>query len=386
MAGEIRDNWEGSAERTNGAVQWSEKGVDLADPKTRPASVREASNDRSNDRSIGSGFVDLTMEDIVGKRRPEAPQRSDVPVTGREPQLDRGTLRFDLGDKNIDAALARPDYRRIEVRTPPGIQLSHGVDQTGYYFTFDKANGESADGKRHYYPQNAKEMCENNKTYNLDAQRLRSNEVSANSSSNQAHYFDNMNHGTPPNAFQVVKFADRLSNISKAVLVTQEKSLQDSIRAQDADPNSIKNPYFKIYLADVYTAQAMQPLVEQFKATGRINFDNPQTVQRVDMAIRVLNTALQDSRDGLQSTGMKNPTNVVTPMSPYDYYYDRDRRVAYGFWGGSSDQAQQRLIALNTFRNLLTTKSLPSVMSQVIGRVPGGIEILPPMQDKPRYD
>ena len=182
-------------------------------------------------------------------------------------------VHLHYGDANIDRTLQNPNYDTIQIETPPGIQLKNWADQNGYYFWFQNTAGGQWDGKKHYYPPFARQICVNGQMFDLEAQRLKCNEDMANFGSNRK-YFENINQREASDPYQAVAFASRLSNLSGNILASEEANL-----SQAADNSS--NPYFKIYLADVYTAQAMQPLVNQSRETGRIDVANPQTRQRL---------------------------------------------------------------------------------------------------------
>jgi hypothetical protein len=294
--------------------------------------------------------------------QPQA-QAQDRTRVGDVYPTQNGVLHLRYGDANMDRALANPNYDKLQIETPQGVQLRNWADQNGYYFWFQNtANGQMVDGQKHYYPPFVKQLCVNGQVFDLDAQRLKCNEDMANFYSKR-NYFENLNGRQVQDPNYAVAFAGRLSGLSGSVLASEEAMLQQSAR------NS-SNPYFKIYLADVYTAQAMQPIINQFKETGHIDIANPQTKQRIQMAIDVLNAAVSDSRNGLAQMNQGVQGNVSMPLDPYEIYMNRGLSGYYGFWGGAYDQAMYRASTLTVLQNLIQTSALPSVLART--------DLLPP--------
>jgi hypothetical protein len=305
-----------------------------------------------------------------GERVPPA----EAPPPEHLATVDHGVLKAQFGDKNLDETLARKDYTRIELQVPANVDVQHFVDQNGYYFwlrrTTDGPDGqrkiENADGQRHYYPTNAQEMCVNgsNKAVYLEAQRLQSNEALANKAvaarlkeqgkptDRAPVYFEDLNRAQATNPLPVAQFASRVADISGAALAVEEKTLSESVQ------NYPSNPYFKIYLSDIYLAQATKPMIEQIKA-GQSVGDDPQARQRIEMALNLLNDAVTNSRIGLPTLkGNKTlPGNVSAPLSPYDLFKQNDDASRNAFFSGSFDQATRRTEALTMIKNMINTQS-----------------------------
>ncbi|HEY9778259.1 MAG TPA: hypothetical protein V6C81_31140 [Planktothrix sp.] len=289
-----------------------------------------------------------------------AQARDTRPVQQNYPPAD-STIHLHYGDANIDRVLeTASNYDTIQIDLPQGVQLKNWTDQNGYYFWIKNADG-STDGKKHYYPPFAKQICINGQLFDLEAQRLKCNEDLANWGSNRQYFESIPKHGAD-NPYQAAAFAARLSGIDGGILAAEEKSLSDAVQSSG-------NPYFKLYLADVYTAQAMQPLIAQFQETGHIKLDNPQTRQRLQMATNVLNAVVGDAKNGLQRINKNPPGNASLPLDPYEIYVD-GRNGMYGFWGGAYDQAMARAASLTALQNLIQTSALPSVLAHT--------DLLPP--------
>src|SRR5262249_31026225 len=143
----------------------------------------------------------------------------------------------------------------------------------------------------------------------------------------------------------------KMSDLSDQVLDIQAQALQ-----QGAIGN--KNPYFHIYLSDVYLTQAMKPIVDAVVSGRPVNLGNPETIRKIDAAINEAKVAEQFSKEACYNNTCLPPANVFMPMTPFGYYDD-----PYHFWGGSLYQAQRREAALATIRYLYTTQAIPKYFS-----------------------
>ncbi|MGH9553128.1 MAG: hypothetical protein ACRD3W_27360 [Terriglobales bacterium] len=303
---------------------------------------------------LGTGTSGTTQPTIT-----DTTHQTDAPAPS-----SNAVLQWRFGDANMDKYLWTTPYSQIRIDTPPNVQVKNWADQNGYFFWFQRTdNGAAYDGIKHYYPPSAKSICINGQYYDLEAQRLKVNENVAAAANGGQPYFANLNQNMSRNPMSVVQYAAGMSHLSGGALATMEGALEQSVK------NS-QNPYFKIYLSDVYVAQAMQPIMQQVLQTGHVDLANPQTLQRIDMAINLLNSAVADSRGGLARINQNVPGNVALPLDPYEIYMNNGYNSYYGFWGGSYDQAMFRAASLTTLRNLITNGALASQLSQ--------IDLLPP--------
>ncbi|HEY9715548.1 MAG TPA: hypothetical protein V6C72_18890 [Chroococcales cyanobacterium] len=259
-----------------------------------------------------------------------------------------GVLTLRYGDPNMDRELSLNNYKSVSIDLPQGVTLKHWVDQNGYFFWFQGGNDNSM---RHYYSPSAETLSVNGQQTNLEAQRLKISEAYA----GQAGGFQSLT-----GSMQPIKYFENMSNLSVGALQTLQNALQ-----QEAYTSN--NPYFKIYLADVYVAQAMQPIVQQVMNSGTASLNNPQTLGKIDSAIALLKQAEKDSANGLSPYGDVPPYpsmgSGLMPLSPYAIYgggYGYYPNY-YGYWGGSLDQARYRETALTVFRNLIASNALPQI-------------------------
>lgn len=329
-----------------------------------------------------------SLGDRLRDRMAGAPTQPEILQNGTRPAIsDRtipdpvvnGKLTLRYGEADFDRKLAaNPNYQQLSIQgIPEGVKVKHFVDAKGYFFWLD-GSGEmeqirGGDGtvsqrpRRHYYSIQAKEIEMNSEKRDLEATRLKVNEAMA--AENGFRGFSSfkpnqqVDFQTPGNQRVVsgdaMNYFLRMSKTSSNVLDIQAKSLEESVRTSD-------NPYFKIYLADVYAAQAMRPIIDQVLNGGRyIELNNPYSMKKMDDAISLLKAVDTDSRTGLQRINRVPPGNAVMPLDPYRIYGDpRDPRFPdyyYGFWGGSYDQAKHREVALTFMRNLMKNNAFPRI-------------------------
>ncbi len=336
------------------------------------------------DNQPGTSFRDRMRDRLAGgPTQPEVITNPNRPVvTDRQVVGDpvvNGKLTLQYGEADFDRKLAaNPNYQQLSIQgIPEGVKVKHFVDAKGYFFWLD-GSGEmeqirGGDGtvsqrpRRHYYSIQAKEIEMNSDKRDLEATRLKVNEAMAMEGGFKG--FSNFKVGQQvdfqaPGGQRVVSgdamnYFLRMSKTSSSVLDIQAKSLEESVRTSD-------NPYFKIYLADVYTAQAMKPIIDQVLNGGRyIELNNPYTIKKFDDALSLLKAVDTDSRTGLQRVNRMPPGNAVMPLDPYRIYGDtRDPRFPeyyYGFWGGSYDQAKHREVAITFIRNLAKNNAFPRI-------------------------
>jgi len=309
--------------------------------QTQPTDTRTQQTQPTDTRTQQTQPTDARVQ------APQAVDNTSHPATLTDAQLTaavvNGKLTLKYGDPALDEYLARAKYNAIDITVPQGVQVKHWIDPTGNFFWFQGGNDN---GAHHYYPATAKAMTVNGQSLDLDAQRLKVDDAYASTTGG----FQSFTKQTDAPTY----FA-RMAGLSGQALQTLENSLTNSVKNSD-------NPYFKIYLADVYTAEAMQPIVQQVMQGGKANPNNQQTLQKLDQAIALTQMAQVDSRTGLSRTNVNPPGNVIMPLDPYDIYSNPNNPQYYnGFWGGSYQQAQARQVALTTLRNLISSNALPTM-------------------------
>ncbi len=261
------------------SLEWTD--IHLGRDKGKPASAQELKIVKpdpdekavSNPSVKGTPLGDTTKGNLApGQDVPiAAPKQTDTPTKPAETPpidigtVDKGVLKVDLSNKNLDLdkALARTDYKTIDLEGLDKNSVQYWVNKNGYFFWLETPEGKSLDGKIHYLPDSAQALCEHGKVINLEAQRLRANEEEANSVTGRNPYFEDLSRATPSSQKTVLMFGLRLAQMPTPDLELQERSLRAEAQAH---PN---NPYFRIMLSDVYFAQALKPLRDEYLATGR---------------------------------------------------------------------------------------------------------------------
>lgn len=243
----------------------------------------------------------------------------------------------DLARKITDAK----HYDTINIADmPKGSNISHWVDEKGYFFWFTDGHDGN---KRYYYPENAKAITVNGNMQDLTLQRMKVNEAYA-----KKHLggYQSMDKGS-----NVFSYVSGMARYGDKALDVQAHALEESAK------NS-KNPYFKIYLADIYVAQAMKPIINDMLTTGSANPNNPATLKKLDDAIKLLQTVQGDSTTELGKINRKTAGNIVMPLDPYTVY-NNPRDGYFMFWGGSHDQARHREVALTMLKAFIEKDALP---------------------------
>ncbi len=273
--------------------------------------------------------------------RPPAPtDRATGPLV-RDGVLELSYRDATSGEFDRLMASAR-NFNTINIRDmPPGVSVAHWIDERGYFFHFLNGNDGS---RRHYYPANTRSIAVGTANQNLTQERMRVHDEFA----AQHGGFRSMERGT-----NVVNYLANMSRYGQDSLDIQARALEESAR-------SSPNPYFKIYLADIYVAQAMKPIVDQMLRTGSANPNNPATLDRLNRALEQLQAAQRDSRGQLSDPRVNRfpPANAVMPMDPYSVFEHGPSRY-FDFWGGSLDQARTRETAITLLRDMIKLNALP---------------------------
>ncbi|HEY9787459.1 MAG TPA: hypothetical protein V6D17_18870 [Candidatus Obscuribacterales bacterium] len=351
-----------------------------------------------------------TYERAGAPQQTDVPRRPDQPVQRPEasdrsipdPVVD-GALNLKFGEANFDKKLAaNPNYIYLNITDiPPGVKLQHSLDENGYFFWYAKEEA-GPDGKpvrkpieligvlgkdgqieqvpkRHYYSINAKEISMNGDRRDLEATRLLVNESLVGDQRDKFNGFSSFKKnnevnfrlpGAPTGRTDALTYFARMSMLGTKALEIQQKSLEANVRTS-------QNPYFKIYLADIYVTQAMQPIIAQVMNGSRvIDLNNKYTMQKLEDALSLLQAAQGDARDGLGKINRPTQGNWPRDLDPYSIYRSPDdpyfepyyRRYGYDksgpmyyFWGGSYDQAAHRQVAITFLRDLIKNNALPRI-------------------------
>lgn len=346
---------------------------------------------RNGDGS-GNSFADrlkrrLTGAPTQGETQPVPVDRSQIqqPVDTRqqtdaplENPVRNGILELSYNDANFARKMASAQgYWNIKINDmPQGVKLKHWADETGYFFFFEGGSGQhlmrirTDDGRYemryrpYYYQGQAKQIEHSGMVRDLEATRLKVNRsIAAPQGSNNGFTDLSRLPTSPAGRADVFTYYFRLSQLGSRALDISEKSLTDAVRngQNPNNPSDPTNPYFRIYLADIKVARAMQPIIRDMMQTGRADLANRETIARLNEAIGILSQVKVDSNNGLTRINQYTPGNVLMPGDPFSIIGDRrNRDYYYGFWGGSYDQAKAREAGLVMLRDLLQSGAFPT--------------------------
>lgn len=378
------------------------------------AEVWERAQQQQQQETSGMTLRERLRQRLLGaptqpelRDNPERPNGPEQPQPGgdrlTENPVVNGALNLKYGEPQFDQKLAaNPAYTYINITDiPQGVKVKHSADQNGYFFWYAKEEVSAAgqkttvpaetvrvqlpDGsfttepKRHYYSIQAKEISMNGDRRDLEATRLLVNEALSRNGNDQFRGFSSFGRsqqvdmrlpGAPQGRTDAFTYFTRMSQLGARALEIQQKTLEENIKTSD-------NPYFKIYLADVYVAQAMKPIIDQVRNGGNvIELNNPETIKKLEDAISLVQAARGEAHNGLSRIKRATPGNMPMPLDPYSiymnpadpYFNDYYRRYGndgtgpwYYFWGGSYDQAAHREVALTFIRDLLKNNALPRI-------------------------
>lgn len=276
-----------------------------------------------------------------------------IEVNGRRHDVEReeynverivGKQVIAWNDPQLDAKL-KEGFARVEITgMPKGATLHHWVDEKGYFFFF-KVDGKN--GQPHHYTPNLRTLEVEGQTQDVEKHKIL---VAESYMAKKMGIYVGINDGfaSIEKRDDVIGYMARMSNLGLDYLNVQEKILRENA-------NNSTNPYFRIFLADVMVAKAVQPIIKQALAGGTIRLDNPDTIKQIDEAIKELKAAQNASNKGLEPGNKWPPRNVPMPMRPFQY------DDPYVFFGGSLYQSQRREVALVWLKGLLQAGALPAI-------------------------
>lgn len=259
----------------------------------------------------------------------------------------KGVLELDYGDPNFDKAIAQKDYHTLKIKgLPEDVEIKPWLDKGGYFFWYKNGNDARA---HHYFPPNLQTLKvevwtgKHYKPYDKPVDEMRISALQSTMAGEKSGYssFD-----STTNSYA---YARKMAGVADAALDLQEKALREGAEA------SPKNPYFRIYLADVLLARAIKPVLEDVKAGRDVKLDNPETIRKIDAAIEELQKAQEITRK--YGDIRKGPnTRLQPPLSPFGlnpYYYNPDF-----YWSGAAYQAYQREVSLTAVRAIIKSGAL----------------------------
>lgn len=267
--------------------------------------------------------INGVTQDLVAERQ----KVTEAIARKNDINIRDGVLTLSCNDPNFDRKMAQvKTYDTINLTNlPNGAKLTHGMDDKGFYFNV-------GDGKKHYYPTNAKQLAFDGKPA-ADLTKTRYEAIEAYSSTAFGGFKDYQRQRDPmTNAQQVINFASGMNDQAGKSLEVLDKNLTEAIKSSE------HHPYFKYLLANVKMAQAMGAVRERVLAGQPVN--HPSVIDKLDKADELLDQVIKESDGRLRRIGrFPRPNAPLMPLAPYAGYDPRDPNGLYSFWGGTYDQA-----------------------------------------------
>lgn len=317
--------------------------------------------------SGGMSSLDILRQQAIGRSPWDGPVV--LPPTDRPPErpptpANRGVLEVTYGEPDFDAKVGQNNYTKLVIKgLPKELSPAPWVDETGKGFFFwlkNQKNPDASDRNRHYFPSNMKEIevaqFQGNiyKPIMINADEMR---IAASQAYMRSQ--NELGYGSYRANTDAYTYAANMSKVAGQALDYQEKLMRE------AGKNAPNNPYFHIYLADVLTAQAVQPVIQDIAAGKTAYFDNPYTRAKVEEAIKEVQAARMITR---QYGDIMKPPAYEMPLSPFSlnpYSYNPDY-----YWSGAAYQAATREMQLGLLQQAI-----------IFGRLP--IELPPALPPRP---
>lgn len=314
----------------------------------RKTTADATSTGKPADTGTTGKTTDTTTRVVDTTTRADATDASAKVSDAAIPKPVRGVLELEYGDPNFDKAIQQKDYHTLKIKgLPEGVELKPWVDTGGYFFWFKNGNDSRA---HHYFPANVQTVQievftgKHYKPYVKPAEELRISAAQGALYEENKSGFSSYDNRTHP-----YRYAEKMSEVADKALDLQEKALREGAAA------SPRNPYFRIYLADILLARAVKPVIEGVKAGKDIKFDNDETMKRINEAIEELKKAEEITYK--YGDVKKGPNlQLQRPLSPFGlnpYYYNPDF-----YWSGAAYQAFQRRVTLEAVKTLIRSGAL----------------------------
>lgn len=274
--------------------------------------------------NVAKLIINGNTQDLVKERQ----KVSEAIARKNDINIKDGVLTVDVKDAKFDEKVHR--VRTMDTINltglAPGAKIAHGMDGNGFFF-------EVGDGKKHYYPTNAKQLAVDGKV-TMDLTKTRYQDIESYSNASFGGFKD-YSRGRDPmtNAQQVINFAAGMDKQAGRSLDVLDKGLTEAIASSE------HHPYFKYLLANVKLAQAMGAVRERVLTGQSIN--HPSVIDKLDKADELLDQVIKESDGRLRviGRGFPRPNAPLMPLAPYAPYDPRDPNGLYSFWGGTYDQA-----------------------------------------------
>jgi hypothetical protein len=315
---------------------------------------------RLNAPAVKTTEQQVPQEKALAQDRPLAQDRTVAQLreVGPEIKIVNRALVLSMSDVDFDKKLTfagnnkGQEFDKLKITdVPPGVKVNYWQDPKGLFVWFE---GGPDGNKRHHLPGNLNtiELPQQSKT--VEAIRLDVNRNYAAQTFSGLQTFDSRFNPSYDGGASSLQYFSKMATLGDSALLKQETVLREAAKTSD-------NPYYKIYLADVLTASAIKPVINDFLRTGTADLNNPVTLRKLDEAISVLDAAYRDSNGKLKEVNHYPRANAYSPMMPGAPYWNANRYPGeyYGFWAGSYDQAMARQASLKMIRDHIKQNSFP---------------------------
>lgn len=314
----------------------------------------------SSSGTTGINSLDVLRQNVLGggQRRSPWDNPVELPPTDKPPErppapVNKGVLEVTYGEAGFDAKIAQNNYTKLVIKgLPKDLAPSPWVDEEsgkGFFFWLkNQKNPDASDRNKHYFPSNLKEIEIAQYQGNIyKPVMIKVDEMRIAASQAYMRKQNDSGFASYKNATDAYTYAANMSKIAGGALGYQESLLR---QGAEASPD---NPYFRIYLADVLAAQAIQPVLEKIARGETAYFDNPETRKKVADALTEVRLAKQITR---QYGDIMKPPAYEMPLSPFSlnpYSYNPDY-----YWSGAAYQASIREMQLGLLQTAIINGSL----------------------------
>lgn len=308
--------------------------------------------------NAASDQLHVPTRDTAVKPADQIAQVKDTPATPLDVRIENRAIILSINDKDFDAKLSGAaktwpkDFDKLKLTDiPPGVKVNYWQDPKGLFVWFEGGQDHS---KKHYLPANLTSIELPTQSKTVEAIRIDVNRNYAEATFSNLQSFDRNFNPSNDAGVNSIKYFGRIAGIADDALLKQEQVLRDAAKTSD-------NPYYKLYLADVLTAAAVKPVINDFLRTGTADLNNPTTLRKLDEAISLLDAAYRDSNGKLREVNHFPRANAYSPLMPGVPFWNSSRypNDYYGFYAGVYDQAMARQASLKLIRDHIKLGTFP---------------------------
>jgi hypothetical protein len=149
----------------------------------------------------------------------------------------------------------------------------------------------------------------------------------------------------------MLAYVARLTRIERADLLFQKHLLQPLML--------VDNPYGRLQMADIDSALAIKPIIDQLFAGTEVAVDKAIVFNELNRAIALYQEGNDTALRSLTLLQTFTPSNTTMPLAPFDTNPRGPSGYSFNFWGGAADQIKARIDGLRLVSNLIARQGLP---------------------------